>query len=151
MNVGSLCRRKPVTATPFDELAAVAQLMREEHVGCVIVVEPGVREGTFRPVGVVTDRDIVVAVLAKGIDPKTLKVSDVMSREIVVAFEEESVGAALRKMRNIGVRRLPVVTGPHELIGVISLDDIIDQLVGELEDAAGSIRSEQAIEHAVRP
>lgn len=151
MNTGDLCRRKPVTARPFDDLAAVSQLMREEHVGCVIVVEPAVRENAFRPIGVVTDRDIVVAVVAKGVDPKNLQASDVMTREPVVASEEESVGSALAKMRKIGVRRLPVVGRQEELIGVISLDDIIDKLVGELEDAAGSIRSEQMIEHALRP
>jgi CBS domain-containing protein len=151
MNVGTLCRRKTVTAKPFDDLATVSQLMRSEHVGCVIVVEPAVRESAFKPVGVVTDRDIVVSVVAKGVDPKALQVSDVMTREPVVAFEEESVGAALRKMRKIGVRRLPVVGNQEELVGVIALDDIIDQLVGELEDAAGSIRSEQLIEHALRP
>lgn len=151
MNAGDLCRRKPVTAKPFDDLTAVSQLMREEHVGCVIVVEPAPRENAFRPIGVVTDRDIVIAVVAKGVDPKALQVSDVMTREPVVASEEESVGSALAKMRKIGVRRLPVVGRQDELIGVISLDDIIDKLVGELEDAAGSIRSEQMIEHALRP
>lgn len=151
MNVGTLCGREPVTAKPFDDLTAVSQLMREEHVGCVIVVEPAVRESAFRPVGVVTDRDIVVAVVARGVDPKALQVSDVMTREPVVAFEDESLGAALRKMRKIGVRRLPVVGKQEELVGVISLDDIIDHLVGQLEDAAGSIRSEQLIEHSLRP
>jgi CBS domain-containing protein len=151
MNVGSLCQRRPVTAKPFDDLIVVSRLMREEHVGCVIVVEPAVRESAFKPVGVVTDRDLVVAVLAKGVDPKALQVSDVMTREPVVAYEEESAGAALRKMRKIGVRRLPVVGQQEELIGVISLDDIIDKLVSELEDAAGSVRSEQLVEHALRP
>ena len=151
MNVGDLCRRGPVTARPFDDLIAVSRLMREEHVGSVVVVEPSVSEGAFKPVGVVTDRDIVVAVLAKDVDPKALQVSDVMTREPVVAREDESVGRALRKMRKMGVRRLPVIGKQDELVGVISLDDIIDRLVSELEDAAGSIRSEQAIEHAVRP
>jgi CBS domain-containing protein len=151
MNVGDLCRKTPVTARPFDDLTVVSQLMREQHVGSVIIVEPAVRESAFRPVGIVTDRDIVVAVVAKGVDPKSLQVADVMTREPVVALEEESVGAALRKMRKIGVRRLPVVGKQEELVGVISLDDIIDRLVGELEDAAGSIRSEQLVEHALRP
>jgi CBS domain-containing protein len=139
-----------VTARPFDDLVAVARLMREAHVGYIVVVEPAVRENAFRPVGVVTDRDIVVSVVARGVDPKALQVTDVMTREPVVAFADEAAGAALKKMRRIGVRRLPVVGKQEELVGVISLDDIIDKLVGELEDAAGSIRSEQMIEHALR-
>ena len=150
MNVGDLCKRAPVTAKPFDDLVAVAQLMRKEHVGYIVVVEPSVREGAFNPIGVVTDRDIVIGVVAKGVDPKSLQVNDVMTREPALAFEEESVGAVLRKMRKIGVRRMPVVGKLEELIGVISLDDILDKLVGELEDAAGSIRSEQMIERALR-
>ena len=74
-----------------------------------------------------------------------------MTREPVVAQEEEALGAALTKMRKIGVRRLPVVGKYDELVGVLSLDDIIDALVGELAAVAGSIRSEQLIEHSLRP
>lgn len=151
MNVGSVCQKNPVTVRPFDDLVEVSRIMREKHVGYIIVVEPAVRESAFKPAGVLTDRDIVVGVVAKAVEPKSLQASDVMTREPVVAFEDESVGAALKKMRKIGVRRLPVVGKQEELVGVISLDDIIDELVGELEDAAGSIRSEQMIEHSLRP
>jgi CBS domain-containing protein len=90
-------------------------------------------------------------VVAKDGDPRALRAGDVMTREPVVAQEEEALGAALKKMRKIGVRRLPVVGKYDELVGVLSLDDIIDALVGELEDVAGSIRSEQLIEHSLRP
>jgi CBS domain-containing protein len=149
MNVGSLCQRQPVTVRPFDDLTVVAQLMRERHVGYVVVVEPAVRESAFKPAGVLTDSDDDV--VAKAEDPKILVASDVMTRQPVVAFEDESLGAALKKMRKIVVRRLPVVGKQGELVGVISIDDIIDALVGELEEVAGSIRGEQLIEHALRP
>jgi CBS domain-containing protein len=151
MNVGNLCQRQPVTVRPFDDLTTVSRVMRERHVGCVVVVAPDVRDNAFKPVGVLTDRDIVVAVVAREADPKVLVAGDVMTREPVVAFEEESLGAALKKMRKVGVRRLPVLGKQEELIGVISIDDIIDALVAELEDVAGSIRSEQLIEHSLRP
>lgn len=151
MNVGNLCQVYPVTVRPFDDLVAVSKLMREKHVGYVVVVEPAVREGTFRPVGVLTDRDIVCAVIAKDADPKALLANEVMTREPVVAADDESVGEALKEMRRIGVRRLPVVGDHGELIGVISLDDIIDALAGQLEDVAESIRSEQVVEQALRP
>ena len=151
MNVGDMCQKMPVTVRPFDDLVAVAQLMREKHVGYVVVVEPDAREGVFKPAGVLTDRDIVVTVVAKETDAKTLRAGDVMTSQPVVAREEESLGAALKKMRKIGVRRLPVVGKQEDLVGVISMDDIIDALVGELEDVAGAIRSEQLIEHSLRP
>jgi CBS domain-containing protein len=151
MNVGDLCQRNPVTVRPTDDLTAAAKLMREQHVGYIVVVEPAVRESAFTPAGVLTDRDIVVAVVAREADPRTLFVGDVMTRGPVVAEEGESLGGALKKMRKIGVRRMPVVGKLQELVGVISIDDIIDALVGELEDVAGAIRSEQLIESALRP
>jgi CBS domain-containing protein len=151
MNVGKTCQKNPVTIRPFDDLTAAAQLMREKHVGYLVVVEPSVRDSAFAPVGVLTDRDIVVSVVAREADARTLRAGDVMTREPVVATEDESLGSALKKMRKVGVRRLPVVGQHGEIVGVISLDDIIDALVGELEDAAGAIRSEQLIEHSLRP
>jgi CBS domain-containing protein len=151
MNVGDFCQKNPVTARPFDDLTVVAQLMREKHVGYVVIVEPAVCEGAFRPAGVLTDRDIVVAVIAKEADARSLRASDVMTPEPVVALVEESLGAALKKMRKIGVRRLPVVGKQDELVGVLSMDDIIDALVRELEDVTGAIRSEQLVEHSLRP
>jgi CBS domain-containing protein len=151
MNVGTICQKNTVTVRPFDDLTTAAQLMREKHVGYLVVVEPAVRESTFKPAGVLTDRDIVVSVVAREADARSLSAGDVMTREPVVALEDESLGSALTKMRKIGVRRLPVVGQQDELVGVISMDDIIDSLVGELEDVAGAIRSEQLIEHALRP
>jgi CBS domain-containing protein len=100
---------------------------------------------------VLTDRDIVVAVVAREIDPRTLRVGDVMTREPVVAREEDSSATALQEMRRIGVRRLPVVGEHGRLVGVLSLDDVIDELAAELQNVAGSIRNEQRIEGALRP
>jgi CBS domain-containing protein len=134
MNVGDICPRNTVTARPFDDLTTAAQLMREMHVGYVMVVEPGTDESTFKPAGVSTDGDIVVAVVAREADPRSLRTADVMTPAPVVAEEKDALGTALQKMRKIGVQRLPVVGARGELAGVISLDDIIDALVGELEE-----------------
>ena len=150
MNVGELCQRNPVTVRPSDDLTAAARLMREQHVGYLIVTEPAVREGAFRVAGVLTDRDIVITVVAREADARSLRTEDVMTREPVVAEEPESLGGALRKMRKMGVRRLPVVDAQRALVGVISIDDIIDALVTELQDAASAIRSEQLVEHSLR-
>jgi CBS domain-containing protein len=136
---------------PFDELATAARLMREKHIGYLVVVEPEAGETFFKPVGVLTDRDIVVTVVARETDPRTLTVGDVMTRQPVVAREEDSSATALQEMRRIGVRRLPVVGPRGQLVGILSLDDVLDGLAAELQNVAGSIRNEQRIESAVRP
>lgn len=149
MDVMRLCRRKVVTIRPFEELAAAARLMRERHVGYVVVVEP-VADRWQRPVGVLTDRDIVVKVIAREVDPRTLRVGDVMTRDPVTAAATDPLPDALRSMRRIGVRRIPVVGERGQLIGVLSLDEVIDALSAELSDVAGSILREQRTEKALR-
>ena len=109
MNVGDLCQRNPVTVRPSNDLTVAARLMREQHVGFLIVTEPAVCEGASRVAGVLTDRDIVITVVAREADACSLRAEDVMTRELVVATEAESLGSALQKMRKVGVRRLPVL------------------------------------------
>lgn len=151
MDVINLCRPNIVTIRPFETLIAAAKLMRERHVGYLVVVEPSFGDGGQRPVGVLTDRDIVVRVLAREADPRTLTVGEVMTRDPVIATESDSLAEALRAMRRIGVRRVPVAGHRGQLLGVLSLDEVIDALSGELSDVAGSIRSEQRSEEALRP
>ncbi len=151
MNVGQVCKRNVVTVRAFEEIIAAAHLMRERHVGYLVVVEPAVGGDTLRPVGVLTDRDIVVSVVARDVNARELTVGDVMTRQPVVVGEGAPLSAALKDMRRIGVRRLPVVGGIGQLVGVLSLDDVLDALSGELVDAAGSVRNEVQIEAALRP
>lgn len=151
MNVAKLCRHNVVTVRQFEELTVAAELMRERHIGYLVVVEPGIADGSLKPIGVLTDRDIVVTVVARQTDPRTLRVGDVMTRQPVLAADTDSLDKALASMRGIGVRRLPVIGDHGQLVGVLSLDDIIDALAGELANVAGSIRNEQRIEGALRP
>ncbi|HEY6125370.1 MAG TPA: CBS domain-containing protein [Steroidobacteraceae bacterium] len=150
MKVGDICQRAVVTARPLDELLSAARVMRDKHIGYLIVVEPGIAQCGLKPVGVLTDRDLVVTVMAREADPRRLLVADVMTRELVAACEDDSLGAALAQMRRIGVRRLPVIGDHGELVGVLSLDDAIDALAKELGAVAGSIRSEQVAERILR-
>ena len=150
MNVGEVCRRSVITVRPHDELLSAAKLMREKHVGYLVVAEAAAAEKTWRPIGVLTDRDLVVGVLAREADPRSLRVEDVMTRKPVVVMIGDSVAHALHEMKRIGVRRLPIVGGAGELVGVISLDDIVEALAGQLHDVAGSMRTEQRIEKALR-
>ena len=151
MDIGRICKRNVVTVRETDELTQAARLMREKHIGYLVVVKPSVVDGSLAPVGVMTDRDIVVAVVAQETDPRSLRVGDVMTRQPAVADEGSSVATALQLMRQIGVRRLPIIGRAGTLVGVLSLDDVIDAIAGELMDMAGSIRHEIKMEDALRP
>ncbi len=147
MNAGSVCKRGVVTVTPTDDLIAAAHVMRERHVGYLIVSEASQKT---RVVGVLTDRDIVVAVLAQEVDARALKVGDVMTRNPLVIEEGQSIEAVLRHMREAGVRRVPVVDRSGALTGVLSIDDVLERIAEQLINIAGSIRNEQRMERAVR-
>jgi CBS domain-containing protein len=151
MNVSNICSRNAITVRRSDELVKAAQLMREEHVGFLVVVEPDVEDGLQRPIGVLTDRDIVITVVARETDPRTLRVGDVMTQPPVTVTTADSMGQALREMRRVGVRRLPVVGKRRELVGILSLDDVLGAVATELQDVAGSVHNEQVIEGALRP
>lgn len=151
MNVGEICERDTVTIRPQEDIFAAAKLMRDRHVGYLIVVEPAVTDGTWRPVGVLTDRDIVITVVAREANPRALRVEDVMTRKPVTAAADLTLDAALRDMRRVGVRRMPVVGEQGALVGVIAIDDVLARLTDQLQNVAGSIRAEQRVERALRP
>ena len=144
MNAGSICKRGVVTVAPTDDLIAAAHVMREKHVGYLIVSKSG------RVVGVLTDRDIVVAVLAQEVDAHALKVGDVMTRYPLLIEEGQSIEAVLSHMREAGVRRVPVVDRSGALTGVLSIDDVLERIADQLINIAGSIRNEQRMERTVR-
>jgi CBS domain-containing protein len=150
MNVGNLCRRPVVTILPGAGLTVAAKLMRVEHVGFLVVVEPARQEDGLNVVGVLTDRDIVIAVVAREADPRTLTVGDVMTRDPLVAKETSSVEATLRFMHEVGVRRVPVLNSTGQLAGVMALDDALKAIADQLSNIAGCIRSEQRVERFVR-
>jgi CBS domain-containing protein len=125
--------------------------MRARHVGSLIVVRPELADDTLKTVGIITDRDIVVAVLAQGADPRTLSVGDVMNRQPVVARNDEELSDVLARMRHQGIRRVPVQGARGELLGILSLDDIVTHLATELDGIVGTVRAQQVLEGARRP
>ena len=151
MQVGTLCQRLVFTICQSDEISRAAQVMREKHVGYLVVVEPNPVRGIPRPVGVLTDRDIVVSVVAREVDPKTVRVGDIMTPDPVLAAEWESMEAALQKMRQFGVRRLPVVNGYRELVGILAIDDVLRVIAGDAQDVVSTIRSGRRREGESRP
>jgi CBS domain-containing protein len=151
MSVGDICRRDVVTIAPDASLYYAASVMREKHVGMLVVVMPA-KDGVDRAVqGVLTDRDIVVTVVGRDADPKDLKVMDVMTRNPLLAAEKSSVAVVLRLMRADGVRRVPVVGARNELVGVLSIDDVLDVMAEQIGAISGAIRGEQSRERQLRP
>jgi CBS domain-containing protein len=151
MQVGTLCERLVFTISESDEISRAGRIMREKHVGYLVVVEPDPVGGFPRPVGVLTDRDIVVSVVAREVDPKTVRVGDIMTTNPVVAVEWESMEAALEKMRQFGVRRLPVVNGYRGLVGILAIDDVLKVVVGDAQEVVSTICNERQMEGVARP
>jgi CBS domain-containing protein len=151
MNVGTLCHREVVSVDAAEGLTQAARLMRQHHVGFLVVVESNTRDTDLKVVGVLTDRDIVTAVVAKEADVRGFKVGDVMTRNPLLADVSSALESTLRTMREVGVRRVPVVGARNELVGVLSMDDVLDSLAEQLDSVTGAIRSEQRQERTARP
>jgi CBS domain-containing protein len=134
MHIGEICTRSVVTCRRDTSALELAQLMRDHHVGDVIVVND--HAGVITPVGVVTDRDLVIEVMAKAVSPDSLRAEDLIADEIVTAFESELVYDAIWHMRRRGMRRLPVVDAHNHLVGVLTTDDVTRFLAEELTDIA---------------
>jgi CBS domain-containing protein len=109
--------------------------MREHHVGDVIVVDRA--DAERMPIGIVTDRDIVVEVVALGVDPNAVTIGDLSSwGQLATAQEKDSYVDVLRLMHDRGVRRMPVISGAGVLVGIISIDDILPRFAAELSELA---------------
>ena len=147
--IGELCMRDVVTAISDMPVAIAAKIMRQQHVGCIVVIER-VNGGLGLPVGIVTDRDIVLGVTATDLDPRTITVGDIMANELVTARATTEVLEAMQIMRFNGVRRLPVVTEEGRLMGLVAFDDLLERVTEELSELTKVLAREQAREAAQR-
>jgi len=148
LTTGEICTRSVTIAFRTTTVDGAARLMRDNHVGCLVVVDEV--DGRRIVVGVLTDRDIVTAVVAPGLDAATLTVEDVMTTDLVTAREDDSLIDLMRSMRRKGVRRVPVVGGQDELIGVVTLDDVLGVLSEELSLLVGTVDNEGKRERKMR-
>ena len=144
MTVGLFCNREVVIAGLESTIVEVAQLMRRHHVGDVVIVED--REKIRVPVGIITDRDLVVGLIADGVDLDAVSAGDVMSYELTTARTADSIWETLKRMRGQGIRRIPVVNDQGGLEGILSLDDILELLTDELSMLAKVVTSAQSRE-----
>ena len=141
MNVGQYCKRGVAAISTSADVAEAARLMREKHVGFLAAFKDG--DPLRKPVGVLTDRDIVLEVTARDVDPHAVRVDDVMTRQPLIANENDELSDLVQAMRQSGIRRVPVVDVRGALVGIVALDDVIDVISSLLGEVAGSIRSEQ--------
>jgi len=141
MTVGQFCNREVVYIDRRASITEAAQRMRAHHVGDLVVTEE--RNGHRFPVGIVTDRDLVLEILAEDVRRAEVTVGDVMSRELVTARETDSLLDTVKIMRARGVRRVPVTAIGGELAGILSVDDLIDLFAEQLTDLARLITREQ--------
>jgi CBS domain-containing protein len=148
MPVGEICNREVVVAQKSLSVREAAQLMRSRHVGDLVVIEE--RDGRTYPVGIVTDRDIVVEVVAAGVNPDALTVADIIGPELTTVGESEGVYEAFFYMRSKGVRRMPVVNREGGLVGIVTLDDLLSLLAEEMSELAKLVSREKQREATVR-
>ena len=149
MNVGEICSRVVVAAESNMPVQQAARLMRDRHIGALVVTEGAA--GERRAIGIVTDRDLVVQVVAADMDYRTLTVGDIMSEPPATLKETVGVFETVAQMRRDGVRRLVVVDANEHLLGVVAMDDLIPILAEELSALGQAIRVEQRREAKRRP
>ena len=147
--IGSICNRSVAFTTAETTVAAAAKLMRHGHVGSLVVVEQ-MNGGRRVPAGIVTDRDIIVEVIATGLDPAVITVGDIMSGDLVMGRETDTVLETLEAMRFKGVRRLPTVDRDGQLVGIVTVDDLLEALAEQLNELARIVAREQSREVSSR-
>ena len=141
MLVGRICNREVVFVEQESSIAEAARLMREHHVGGLVVTKQ--ESGKRVPVGIVTDRDLVLEVLAEGVEMADITVGDIMSDQLVTACENDSLLETIKIMRAKGIRRLPVIDDDGALAGILTIDDLIGLFSEQLADLARLIAFEQ--------
>jgi CBS domain-containing protein len=148
MGLSEICNRSVVVTPAKTSVQEASRLMREHHVGSLVVVEDTSRGR--RPVGIVTDRDVVIEVVAAGVDPATVTVGEVMGPELVTARESDQPWDTIRVMREQGVRRIPVVGDDGLLVGIVTVDDLLEILAEQLDGLGKVISAEQKREARTR-
>ena len=146
MAIGEICSREVVVGGRDTTVTQAAKLMRKHHMGSIVIADE--RNGKRVPAGIVTDRDIVMAVLALGLNPDA--VGDLMNRELLVVRESAGVAETIELMRAKGVRRVPVTDASGALVGIVAADDMLSLLAEEMSALAAMVSREHKREVEVR-
>ena len=148
MNISDICTADTISCTRDETVQAAAFLMRKHHVGDLVVVDRV--DDDALPVGIVTDRDIVVSVIALGLDPASLLVGDIMTDDLLTCREDDDVYQTIEHMRLRGIRRVPVVDAQGNLSGIVSADDLLEFLAEEMSELSRIGSWQQSHERRVR-
>jgi predicted transcriptional regulator len=148
MPISEICNREVVILQRDSTVHEAAKLMRQHHVGDVVVIEE--RKGVQVPVGIVTDRDLVVEIMAPDLLQMVITVGDIMAPKLVTVKDSTGIYEAIQYMRSEGVRRLPVVDSNGGLIGILTLDDLLELLAEEMLELSKLVKHEQKKESANR-
>jgi CBS domain-containing protein len=141
MTIGAICNHEVITVRRDATLLHAAILMRQYHVGDVVVIEDHI--GKSMPVGIVTDRDIVIELVATELDYKVITTGDIMTSKLTVIHESAGILEAIQLMTAKGIRRLPVVDSNGGLVGIITLDDLMLLLAKEFGALTKLVSREQ--------
>lgn len=131
MSLTRIGTRKMSTAPSSTQIAEIVRLMDENDVGSVVIVRGS------KPIGIITDRDIVLRVVRKGSNPHNVQVGDVMSSELASISDSSTPIRAAELMRERQIRRLPLVDANGDLVGIVTLDDLLFHIgreIGELSE-----------------
>lgn len=148
MAIGEFCNREVIIARREESVLEAARLMRQYHVGAVVIVDE-LNDKRY-PVGVVTDRDLVMEVLVNKLDPETVSLGEILADSVVRVKESDGVFDTVQHMRSGGVRRAPVVNDAGELVGIIAVDDLVALLAEEMTELYKLMRHEQEQEIRLR-
>jgi CBS domain-containing protein len=148
MPIGDVCVRDVVVAERTMTIQEAARLMRQHHVGNLVVIDAP--NGHRSPTGIVTDRDIVISVVATKLDPAVFTLGDLVMQDLVTAPEDQGIFETIQQMRAHGIRRMPIVNEQDDLVGIVSVDDLVQLLAEELSELGKLISREQAREMNTR-
>jgi CBS domain-containing protein len=148
MSISTICNHEVITVKADATVFEAAQLMRHHHVGDVVVIKDN--QGKSVPLGIVTDRDLVIEVVATELDCKVMTVSDIMVRHLSVVKESAGIFETIKIMTSKGVRRLPVVDEHGVLTGIVTLDDLLILLSNEMGSLSKLVTRELKNEAASR-
>jgi CBS domain-containing protein len=137
MAINSIYNPHVITVCPDTKLKEVARIMAAECVGCVVVVEDKLQNQ--KPMGIITDRDIVTKVVVAGKDIESIAAQDIMGECLVTLKEEDGINDAIRIMQQGGIRRIPVVNENGHLSGIVTADDLLVILADELNGLADMV------------
>lgn len=148
MPISEICNREVIIVQRETTVHEAAKLMRQHHVGSVVVVEES--KGVRVPVGIVTDRDLVVEIMAPDLVQMVITVGDIMGPKLATVKDSMGIYESIKYMRGEGVRRLPVVDNKGGLIGILALDDLLELLAEELLELSRLVKHEQKKESMSR-